>query len=60
MNSNSIQIFSNFDRFKKDIPELKNFEVKYGCKEFEEGNNSFHRNFFQIQNVFEIKNQRSL
>jgi hypothetical protein len=28
-NSNTIQIISNFDRFKKDLPELKNFEIKY-------------------------------
>jgi hypothetical protein len=30
MNSNAIQIISNFEKFKKDIHELKNFEIKYG------------------------------
>jgi hypothetical protein len=28
-NSNAIQIISNFDRFKKDLPQLKKFEIKY-------------------------------
>jgi hypothetical protein len=46
MNPNSIQIFLNFDRAKNDLSELKKFEIKYGCEEFEERNNFLHRNFF--------------
>jgi hypothetical protein len=47
-NSNSIQIIPNFDRSKKDLPELEKFEIKYGCEGFEEGNNFLHRNFFRF------------
>jgi hypothetical protein len=36
-----IQILSNFYWFKKDFPELKKFEIKYGWEVFEEGNNFF-------------------
>jgi hypothetical protein len=27
--SNQVQIISNFDHSKKDLPELKKFEIKY-------------------------------
>jgi hypothetical protein len=30
MDSNYIQILSNFDHSKKDLPELKKFEIKHG------------------------------
>jgi hypothetical protein len=30
IDSNYIQILSNYDRSKKDISELENFEIKYG------------------------------
>jgi hypothetical protein len=52
--SNYIQILSNFDRSKKNLPELKKFEIKYGCEGFEE-----RKNFLQIQNGFQMKIQRS-
>jgi hypothetical protein len=44
MISNQVQIVSNFDRFKKDLSELKFFEIKYGSEGFEESNNFFHWN----------------
>jgi hypothetical protein len=43
---NQIQIISNFDCPKKDLHELKKFEIKYGCEGLEERNNFLHRNFF--------------
>jgi hypothetical protein len=39
---NQIEIISNFDRSKKDLSELKIFEIKYGRESFEERNNFFH------------------
>jgi hypothetical protein len=33
--SNKFQILPNFDESKKDFPELKKFEIKYGCEGFE-------------------------
>jgi hypothetical protein len=30
LNSIAIQIVSKVDRFKKDLPDLENFEIKYG------------------------------
>jgi hypothetical protein len=36
---NSFQTNSNLIRSKQDLPELENFEIKYGFKEFDEGNN---------------------
>jgi hypothetical protein len=38
---NYIQIHSNFDCSKKDLPGLENFEIKYGCQVFEERNHFF-------------------
>jgi hypothetical protein len=46
---------SNFDRFKKDLPELKIFEIKYGCEAFEEINHFLHSNFFRFEMDFELK-----
>jgi hypothetical protein len=51
-NSNQIQILSNFDRSKKDLPWLKKIEVKYGCEGFEERNNFLHRNFSRLEMDF--------
>jgi hypothetical protein len=48
-NSNGIQILPNFNQSKKDLSELKKFEIKYGCKLFEEGNNFLHRDFFRFE-----------
>jgi hypothetical protein len=50
MNSNVIQIISNFDPSKKDVPELEKFEIKYGCEFFEERINFLYRNF----SIFEM------
>jgi hypothetical protein len=50
-NSNSIQFVSNFDRPKKDLPELKKIETKYGCEGFEQKNNFLHRSFFRSERI---------
>jgi hypothetical protein len=39
-------IFSNFDRFKFDLPELQKFGIKYGFEDLEEMNNILHRSQF--------------
>jgi hypothetical protein len=43
---------SNFDPIKKDLPALKNFEIKYGYEGFEERNNFLHRNFSRFRTDF--------
>jgi hypothetical protein len=48
-NSNQFQIPSNFDRPKKDSPELEKFEIKYGYEGFEERNKLLHRNFSRFE-----------
>jgi hypothetical protein len=53
--SNRLKLYSNFDCFKKDIPEIQKFEIKYGCEGFEERNNFLHRNFFRFEIDFELK-----
>jgi hypothetical protein len=53
MKSNSIQIVTNFDRPKKDLPQLKKIEIKYGCKGFEERNIFLLKNFFRFKMDFE-------
>jgi hypothetical protein len=50
---NQIQIPSNFDRFKKDLPKLEKIEIKYGCEGFEERNNFLYRNLFGCEMDFE-------
>jgi hypothetical protein len=52
-NSNTIQIISKFDLFKKDLPKVKNFGIKYVCEGPEERNNFLHRNFSRL--VMEIE-----
>jgi hypothetical protein len=52
---NHIQILSNFDSSKKDPPELENFERKYVCEGFKEGNNFLHRNVFRFEIYFKLK-----
>jgi hypothetical protein len=42
------QINSKLFRSKQDIPELKIFELKYGCEGLEERNNFLHRNFYRF------------
>jgi hypothetical protein len=37
-------------QFKKDLPELEKFEIKYGFEGFNERNNFIHQNFF----IFEV------
>jgi hypothetical protein len=34
-----------------DLPELKKFEIKYGCEDLEEGNNFLHSNFSRFERV---------
>jgi hypothetical protein len=53
--SNYIQICSNFDRSKKEFPELEQFEIKYGCEGFEERNNFLHSNFYRFEMDVELK-----
>jgi hypothetical protein len=55
IDSNYIQILSNYDRSKKDISELENFEIKYGWEGFEEKNNFFHWNFSRSEMDFKWK-----
>jgi hypothetical protein len=52
--SNQIQVISNFGQPKKNLPELKKIEIKYGCEIFEERNNFLHRNFFRFKMDFEL------
>jgi hypothetical protein len=51
--SNKFQIIPNFDWSKKNLLELKKFEMRYGCEWFEEGNNFLHRNLFRFEMGFE-------
>jgi hypothetical protein len=37
---------------KKDLPELKKFEIKYVCEGVEEMNNFIHRNFSRFEMDF--------
>jgi hypothetical protein len=55
MDLSYIQILSKFDRSKKDLSELENFKIKYGCEGFEERNNVLHMNFFIFEMEFELK-----
>jgi hypothetical protein len=52
---NHIQILSNFNSSKKDPPELENFQIKYVCEGFKEGNNFLHRNVLRFEMYFKIK-----
>jgi hypothetical protein len=45
---------SNFGRSKKDLPQLGNFEIKYGFEGFDERNNFLHRNFFIFEMYYEL------
>jgi hypothetical protein len=55
MDSNVFNIFKrfqksfNFHLSKKDIPELKKFEIKYGFEGFDGRNNFLYRNFFRFK-----------
>jgi hypothetical protein len=51
--SNRFQNLLNFDRSKKNLPELQKFEIKYGFKDLEKTNNFLHRNFFRFGRYFE-------
>jgi phosphoribulokinase len=48
-NLNIIQIISNFDPSKKDLPELEKFEIKYGSEGIEERINFLHRIFSRFE-----------
>jgi hypothetical protein len=54
-NSNGFKLYSNFDRSRNDLPELENFEIKYGFEGFEERNNFLHRNFSRFRMYFKWK-----
>jgi hypothetical protein len=54
-NSNLIQIVTKFDRFKKDLPEIKKFGIKYVYEGLEERNNFIHRNFSRLGMEMELK-----
>jgi hypothetical protein len=40
---------------KKDLPELKKFEIEYGFEVFEERNNFLHMNVFRLEMYLELK-----
>jgi hypothetical protein len=48
-----VQIFSNFDRPKKDFALHRKIEIKYGCEGLERVNNFLHRNFFRFRRDLE-------
>jgi hypothetical protein len=52
---NKIQTCSNLIRFKQDLPELENLEIKYGFEGFDERNNFAYRNFLRFEMYFELK-----
>jgi hypothetical protein len=47
------KINSNYYCFKKDLPEIEKFEIKYGFEGFEEWNNFLYINFFRLEVNFE-------
>jgi hypothetical protein len=55
MDSNHIQILSNFDISRKDPPEMEKFEIKYVCEGFKEGNIFLQRNVFRFEMYFKLK-----
>jgi hypothetical protein len=40
---------------QKQFSELENFEIKYGCEEFEIRNNFTYRNFPKLEIEFKLK-----
>jgi hypothetical protein len=50
-----IQIFPNFDRSEKYLPQLRKMEVKYGFECLEEMNNFIHRHFLRFRMDLELK-----
>jgi hypothetical protein len=66
MDSNVFNIFKrfqksfNFHLSKKDIPELKKFEIKYGFEGFDGRNNFLYRNFFRFKVDVEWKFREAL
>jgi hypothetical protein len=54
-----IQIRSNLVRINISLPEIKNFEIKYGFEGFDEVNNFIHRNFSRFEMDFKIKFRES-
>jgi hypothetical protein len=47
------QNHSSFIRSKKDLPDLKKFEIKYGFEVFDEKNNFTYRNVSRFELDFE-------
>jgi hypothetical protein len=46
---NPLQIVSNFDQSKNDLPKLKKFEIKCGYQDHEERNNFIDKNFSRLE-----------
>jgi hypothetical protein len=55
MRSNDFKFSSNFDSFKRCLPVLKQFQIKYGWKEIEIRNNFSYRNFSRFKMEFELR-----
>jgi hypothetical protein len=58
INSNTLKFISNnfkLDLIQKDLPKLKNFEVKYGGEGFGERNSFLHRKVFRFKMNFELQ-----
>jgi hypothetical protein len=51
LNSNSFQLHL----IQNGIPELKQFEIKYGREVVEEGNNFLHMNLFRFKMDLDLK-----
>jgi hypothetical protein len=57
--SNEIQIPPNLDWFKRYIPLLQKFEIKYGWKEFEIRNNFCYKGLLRVKINFDLKFRES-
>jgi hypothetical protein len=52
---NLVQTNSNLIWLKQNLPELENFEIKYGFEGFDEGNKFPYRNFLIFEMDVELK-----
>jgi hypothetical protein len=53
--SNGFKFVPNFDCFKRYLPLLQKFKLKYGWKELEIRNNFPYRNISRFEMEFELK-----
>jgi hypothetical protein len=53
--SNGFKFAPNFDRFKRCLPVLQKFKIKYVWEEIEIGNNFLYRNISRFEMEFELK-----